>query len=66
MNDFSMIDIQCKLYKRSMSTCQLKLHDLINISHFAHNVKHQPCPMRCEPEGATYFHPEMSLSPGIC
>ena len=25
--------------------------------------KYQPCPMRCEPEGGTYFHPEMSLSP---
>jgi len=25
----------------------------------------EPCPMRCEPEGDTYFHPEMSLSRDI-
>ena len=26
----------------------------------------EPCPMRYGPEGDTYFHPEMSLSPDFC
>ena len=26
----------------------------------------EPCPMRCEPEGDAYFHPEMSLSRDFC
>ena len=29
-------------------------------------VKIEPCPMRYGPEGDTYFHPEMSLSPDFC
>ena len=29
-------------------------------------VNGKPCPMRYGPEGDTYFHPEMSLSPDFC
>ena len=36
------------------------------LRHYPDAASIEPCPMRYGPEGDTYFHPEMSLSPDFC
>lgn len=51
---------------RGQAVSVMAIKAIGTITENLNDGKREPCPMRYGPEGDTYFHPEMSLSPDFC